>query len=187
MLFHRIELPKKAYPLGPLYASISHLTDKESGGNVPFCRVFVNNVGGCWQGSDMDTLTITQEAEQILHDAAETLTSPRAGECLTCFVARQMAEFGCNNTHRFALHYRDQKAPRASALLSRLSRMGACCCDCEIFFNAYALRLEVAKTKRPGDDFAVSGSEDLPGCAGVRAGSTQPCVNWVRIPRGGYY
>ena len=35
--------------------------------------------------------------------------------------------------------YRDRTAPRATALLDRLSGMGACCCDCEMFLNAFAL------------------------------------------------
>jgi hypothetical protein len=151
------------------------------------------NVRGSWQGSRMNTQTIVTEAEQILQGAAETVTSPYPGECLLCFVARQITEFGCSNTHRFTLHYRDRQAPRASSLISRLSAMGACCCDCEIFLNAYELRPAAVGAYAMGTNVTNASTQALvseeatpPLCRGVRRGSTQPCSNWGRIPRGYY-
>lgn len=110
---------------------------------------------------------------------------------MLCFAARQLNEFGCDGTHRFITAYRDRTAPRATALLKRLSGMGACCCDCEVFMNAYVL----------GHRFITPGywyeneygseiyqepepPERLPECYGVRRGSTQPCGVWERRYRG---
>src|SRR4051794_8366982 len=113
---------------------------------------------------------IVDEAERVVRQMADELTEPRPGECLCCYVARQLDNRPCNGSHRLAVHYRDVLAPRATGLLDRLSRIGACCCDCELFLNGYELR---------EDD-----GQSLPPCAGARRGSTKPCANWVRIGRG---
>ena len=156
----------------------------------------------------MERTAITEQAERILQDAASTIMTPTAGECLVCFVARQLDEFGCDNTHRFAAHYRDSLAPRATSLLSRLSEMGACCCDCEILMNAYepARRLwtpapvSADEDGFEADDFEADDfNEDdcdewegpeppdtMPPCETTRRGSTQPCANWQRVPRPRY-
>lgn len=107
------------------------------------------------------------EAEQLVRALSEELLAPRDGECLACFVDRQLTEHGCDGTHRFALHFRDRKAPRATALMRTLSENGACCCDCEIFLNAY---------ERVRDT-------DTESCRGVGRGSVQPCVLWRRQRR----
>ncbi len=147
---------------------LAHLTARIASADVLHQSPTNTNVSGCWQGIDMDAQLITQEAEQILHDAATELMTPKADECLTCYVDRQVGEFGCDGTHRFAESYRDQVAPRATALIGRLINMGACCCECEMFLNAYK------PDKKPSIMLS---------CAGVRRGSTQPCSNWKRISR----
>lgn len=116
---------------------------------------------------------ILDEAESFVHTRAEALTRPREKECLCCFVARQLNEFGCDGSHRHALHYRDAMAPRATKLRERLREIGACCCDCELFMNGYQLR---------GTDADLD-LDVLPPCEGVSRGSVQPCRNWVRIRR----
>jgi len=141
----------------------------------------------------MERISITEWAERILHDAASTLITPTAGECLVCFVARQVDEFGCDGTHRFAVHYRDSVAPRATGLLVRLSAMGACCCDCEMFMNSYepAARLWTPAHESVSSD-DVDEWEDpeppdtVPPCETTRRGSIKPCGNWERIPRSRY-
>lgn len=146
----------------------------------------------------MEPTTITERAERILHEAASTLMTPATGECLVCFVARQLDEFECDGTHRFASHYRDTVAPRATALLGQLSRWGACCCDCEMFMNVYepAFRLWTQPTAAPDPDDEDDGEDDddeaqppevMPPCATTRRGSTKPCANWERIPRYHYW
>lgn len=116
----------------------------------------------------MSTSQIEIEAEQIVRALSEELFAPRDGECLVCFVDRQLTAHGCNGTHRFTEHYREVRAPRATALLRRLSQQGACCCDCEIFLNAYELVR----------------ADDASSCGGVRSGSVQPCARWRRQRRG---
>ena len=117
------------------------------------------------------TSPIVDEAEEFVRRLAEEVTRPRANECLCCYVARQLDEFSCDGSHRHAFRYRDTMAPRATALRDRLSQLGACCCDCELFMNGYQLR-----TAQPGPDV-------VPPCRGVRRGSLQPCDNWARIRR----
>lgn len=135
----------------------------------------------------MDAQEIIATAQEIVRSAERDILSPQPGECLLCFTARQLTDFGCNGEHRFATIYRDRAAPRATALLRRLARMGACCCDCEIFMNAYALGHRYIT---PGYWYRASdgteryqeprGPDDLPQCHGVRRGSTQPCGVWER-------
>lgn len=115
-----------------------------------------------------ENLTIN-DAESYVRELAAELTRPRERECLCCYVDRMLEEYGCDGTHRLALRYRDERAPRATALHKRLGRLGAYC-DCELFLNGY----------RP-----ARGAGTAP-CAGVRRGSVSPCDNWVRIRRPGW-
>lgn len=133
----------------------------------------------------MDRELIENEAEQILLESSHALLTPKPGECLVCYVDRQVAEFGCDNTHRFAAAYRDLAAPRATALLRRLAALGACCCDCEMFMNAFhpASRLWTGGYWQPGSDgydtwVDAEPPARMPSCTGVRRGSVQPCANW---------
>lgn len=90
-------------------------------------------------------------------------------------------EFSCDGTHRHAFRYRDGTAPRATALRERLRRIGACCCDCEMFLNAYVLRADWER--RMAGDLAdgEDGAEPVPPCQGVRRGSVRPCGNWLLV------
>lgn len=106
---------------------------------------------------------IDREAESLLRSLAGELLAPRSGECVLCYVADQLDEFGCDGTHRFSKWYQERQAPRATALLERLGRMGAYC-DFEIFLNAV--------------DAGEGEPQVLPACLGVRRGSTQPCRLW---------
>ena len=123
--------------------------------------------------------SIVDEAETLVRQLAEHFTQARGDECLCCYVWRMLDDFPCDGSHRHAYRYRDLRAPRATALRERLSRVGACCCDCEIFMNGYTLRA--------GQDLLEqvdTGLATLPPCQGVRRGSVQPCRNWARIRRG---
>jgi hypothetical protein len=145
-------------------------------------------------------LSIVAEAERLVRRLSDALTRPRPGECLCCYVARMLAEFDCDGTHRHALRYRDAMAPRATALNTRLRSVGACCCDCEMFLNGYQPRSPAkgyfgeddldADDDLEADDLgdgtprdAVPWSAVLPACEGVRRGSVRPCAAWVRIRR----
>jgi Protein of unknown function (DUF2695) len=88
------------------------------------------------------------------------LTEPGERECLRCFLLRLIGEFGCDGTHRWAERWRDERAPRAKALLRRMEQLGGFC-DCEILLNVFP---DYPQTARP-----------LP-CAGQpQAGSAVPC------------
>ena len=136
---------------------------------------------------EMTNLTI-DDAETYLRQLAAELTDPRPGECLFCYVYR-MLEHGCTGL-RWALRYRDLRAPRATALQRRLGQVGGFC-DCEIFLNGYDLRPKYLR-RSPG--YAVVNGmltysepmypTPMPDCLGVGRGSTRPCGLWIRRPRG---
>jgi hypothetical protein len=139
---------------------------------------------------------IVSEAETFLRSWAAEATMLKENECLCCYVARMLDEFPCDGTLRHAKHYRDQRAPRATALAERLGRVGGYC-DCEIFLNGYQLPSAdedgEADAEADWDDNSVlyvddvlndePAREEWPPCQGVRRGTVQPCGNWVRIPR----
>jgi hypothetical protein len=77
--------------------------------------------------------------ERELRHLSVELTQPKPCECLHCYVYR-MLEFGCAGL-RWAVRYRDLKAPRATALAGHMMSKGAGC-DCEIFMNGWGLRRE---------------------------------------------
>ena len=127
----------------------------------------------------MDDVAIDVQAEQIVRALAHELTDPRVGECLLCYVARMLTAFECDTTLRFARHFRDLTAPRATALERRLGDLGGFC-DCEIFLNAMTIAPHLRAYGPKGDPLA----EEIPECAGVRRGSTRGCANWTRRRRG---
>jgi hypothetical protein len=129
----------------------------------------------------MTDTTIDQEAEALLRAASSLLTDPHEGECLLCFVARMLDDFGCDTTLRWAARYRDVRAPRARALEQRLGSVGGFC-DCEIFLNGYQLAEALCDHDEWGDRVAPAAR---PTCTGARGGSTKPCSAWQRQRRRG--
>ena len=137
--------------------------------------------------------------EDDLRRLSFALTTPHPGECLMCFVARQVEGFGCNCTLRWACHWRDMRVPRATALERRLAARGGFC-DCEIFLNGWTLRDDLLVPYPDSPDQDVNHDPDdtddlddldpedwvwpspLPGCCGVSSRSSQPCALWVVRP-----
>ena len=138
----------------------------------------------------MDTESLVTETERELRILSTALTEPHDGECLLCYVHR-MLEYGCTGL-RWAVRYRDLRAPRATALEARLGRKGGYC-DCEIFLNGYEPAQELWTPEREYEEDGVSCTDDakwpeqLPACRRVRAGSTQGCTLWVRQRRDGWW
>lgn len=136
----------------------------------------------------MTDLSIDDLAEQLVREAAETLTAPRSRECLLCYVARMLEEFRCDCTLRFALAYRDRRAPHATALVRRLASAGGLC-DCEIFLHGWAPSSALqrvphrATTPASRDPRRPDPLEPLPPCRGAAARSTRPCGLWLRRGR----
>lgn len=127
----------------------------------------------------MEEKRIEREAQEWVRLVADDLTRPADGECLACFVARMLRAFGCSTTLRFAMRYRDLRAPRATGLERRLGDLGGYC-DCAIFRNG--IQLAEHFLERDADGYA-RWPEGLPVCQRVRRGSTQWCGNWS--PAGG--
>lgn len=140
--------------------------------------------------SVMET-TIDDEAERYLRQLSAEWVRPEQGECLTCFIDRMLHRFGCNGTLRFALFFRDQRAPAAAALEHTLGDAGGYC-DCEVLMNAVepaAHLLTPGRWAQDADGFEVYveavAPTVMPDCARVPAGSTQPCANWAQRRRHG--
>ncbi len=110
--------------------------------------------------------------EGELKELSGALTTPRPRECLVCYVLR-MLEYGCHGQY-WLKRYRDLRAPRATALERRISRMGGYC-DCEMLMNAFHPNPWGVRAGGDGD----LAFESMPGCLGVRGGSTRPCLLWV--------
>lgn len=131
---------------------------------------------------------ITAEAETYVRELAELWLAPHEHECLACYLDRVVAVFGCQDDLRFAGRYRDLAAPRATALEQRLSDAGGYC-DCEALLNAMQpawhlwspRRWEVIDGRKVPHD--AEPPAQMPPCAGVRRGSTQPCLNWHAMVR----
>ena len=138
----------------------------------------------------MDSVTIDERAEWYVHAVAARMLRPRTDECLCCYVARMLDDFGCDTSLRFARSYRDQVARRATALEKRLGDLGGFC-DCEIFLNAMVPAPHLVRVEEddpvaePEADADGASRPRMPPCGGVRRGSTQPCANWARRPRHG--
>ena len=72
-------------------------------------------VVGSRTSGDMNERTTDNAAEELVGAVAASLTAPGCDEeCLLCFVARMLDDFGCDTTLRFVKHYRDLRAPRAT-------------------------------------------------------------------------
>ena len=119
--------------------------------------------------SDLDPTTTSHGADPL----------PGEHECLLCYVYR-MLDSGCDGSLRWALRWRDVRAPRLRGLVGGLQDRGGYC-DCEIFRNGW----EPDKVVDETSGLALY-PEDLPPCRGVRSGSGQPCRLWVPIRRGGF-
>jgi len=125
---------------------------------------------------DGDSWRAAGRSGQELETVPEAGTMPRPHECVSCFVWRMLDDVGCNATLRWTRHWRDLRAPRATSLEYRLARLGGCC-DCELFLNVW---VPVCDTQQRVDSTGRSSPWPGGSCAGVRLGSSQPCVCWAR-------
>lgn len=107
---------------------------------------------------------------------------PQVGECVLCFVARAVAEHGCDGTTRWCRHYVEVRVPDAVGAVARLSS-GGTLCDGEVIGTAHELAREQLVRDVHTDELARP--DPLPPCAGVRATSARACRHWVRVRRGG--
>ena len=121
-----------------------------------------------------------EELEGELVALSELLTTPRGKECLFCYSYRMLNSHGCNGKLRWAAHWRNLRAPRATALERRLGSHGGFC-DCEIFMNGWTASSAITTYDFETDDEIWP--NPMPECPGVRPRSTQPCPLWQRLSR----
>ncbi|WP_084793294.1 DUF2695 domain-containing protein [Glutamicibacter halophytocola] len=98
------------------------------------------------------------------------LPRPVIHECLPCYLYRVASEAACDGSLRMLSFYRDECAPRASALEKKMRVLGGYC-DCEVLLNV--VRPATTEAMR-----LIDAGEDLV-CKGVRRGTIQPCENWL--------
>ncbi len=129
------------------------------------------------------------EIERWLRQRSAEMTTPDEGECLLCFIHRQLDELGCDNTLRFARRYRDLQVPRATALERRLGQVGGFC-DCEVFMNGFTLaerwwtpEREIEQEDGWVEVVEAEPPDRLPPCQRVGPRTTRPCSLWVRQRR----
>lgn len=122
--------------------------------------------------------------ERELAVLAFRLTTPLPRECVLCFTHRMLDEFGCSGQLRWAGHWRDLRAPRATALERRLGQRGGYC-DCEVFENGWAPDNTAVSYDDQTDEWHWRGSR--PACRGVRRGSSQACGLWKPLYRRRWY
>src|SRR5699024_11592218 len=67
---------------------------------VPF------QVSTAWKCVVMDGNTIDSDSGTIVDGASARILTPRSGECLVCYVFRQVRELGCSFLNAFALTQR---------------------------------------------------------------------------------
>ena len=118
------------------------------------------------------------EGEPI--ELSQGLTTPKASECLFCYVYRMLASHGCNGKLHWAAFWRDLRAPRATALERRLSERGGYC-DCEIFMNGWTPSEAITKWDPETEDEIWP--DPMLSCPGVRPRSSQSCSLWQPMSR----
>jgi hypothetical protein len=128
---------------------------------------------------DRDSSSAAGQPGQELETVSDARTTPLPRECVACFVRRMLYHVGCNATLRWARHWRNLRAPRATSLDYRLARLGGCC-DCELFLNVW---VPIASAQQGAEPRVRSYPSPRGICAGVRLGSSQPCASWGRRRR----
>jgi len=128
---------------------------------------------------------IDLQAERIVRRASDELLRIGDGECVVCYLDRMVQIIGCDTTLRFARWFRDERAPRATAIERRFGQVGGYC-DCEVLMNGWSPHPRFWASVREVDADGIGIGTDReppdppPPCATVRRGSMKPCSNWVR-------
>jgi hypothetical protein len=62
---------------------------------------------------------------------------PGERECLLCYLGRMLSQYGCDNTKKWTVRWRDRRFPGHDQVLTELEDRGGCCCDCEVIMNVW--------------------------------------------------
>ncbi len=127
----------------------------------------------------MSETSVAAGAEHYL--AAVVEREPQDRECLVCFVARLVEEFGCDSSLLWARRFRDLRSPSATSLEQRyVERLVVC--DCLVVSEAHQPVRELMVRDVHTDE--LEWPARLPPCAGVRRTNTRACAHWDRLVPG---
>lgn len=102
-------------------------------------------------------------------------SSPRAGECLACFLRRMLSDLDCVGTFAWSEHYGASRALRSGVLVDRLRERGALC-DCALIDLVWSLTPAARVTDPLSRQLVIP--DPPPECAGVSPSSLLPCTLW---------
>lgn len=101
--------------------------------------------------------------------------SPRAGECLACFLHRMLSDLDCVGTFAWSEHYGASRAVGSEGLVDRLRERGALC-DCALIDLVWSLTPAARVTDPLSRQLVIP--DPPPECAGVSPSSLLPCTLW---------
>ena len=127
----------------------------------------------------MSETSVAAEAEHYL--AAVMEREPQVRECLVCFVARMVEEFGCDSSLLWTRRFRDLRSPAATAVERRYGEQ-LVICDCLVLHKAHRPTRELMVRDVHTDE--LDRPDRMPPCSGVRRTSTRACANWERMVPG---
>lgn len=127
----------------------------------------------------MSETSLAAEAEHYL--AAVIEREPQERECLVCFVARMLDEFGCDGSLLWTRRFRDLRSPTATAVERRYGEQ-LVPCDCLVVHKAHRPTRELMVRDVHTDE--LEWPDRMPPCAGVRRTNTRACANWERMVPG---
>ncbi len=78
-------------------------------------------------------------AEEHVRQVSDELTTPRAQECLLCYLQRMVHQFNCDGTLRWSQRWGHSQRPKRFSR-KRLERGGGYC-DCEVIMNVFRAEL----------------------------------------------
>ena len=75
------------------------------------------------------------DPEEFAAELAERWTGARPGECLYCYLTRQLGDFGCHGSHEATRRWCEAQPFSTRWVVGFVQRNGGCCCDCEVLLN----------------------------------------------------
>lgn len=121
---------------------------------------------------------VVRDVEDYLLRVAGEDLAPHPQECVLCYLARAVAERGCDGLFTWTGTFRRLRSPLASSLEDRLRATGAAC-DCEVVDGSWRLTREHLVRDLHTDELGPP--DRSPPCTGVgQLDSTRPCRVWER-------
>lgn len=87
-------------------------------------------------------------AERYVRQLASEIVAPHPDECLSCYLRRMIATYGCDHTLRWVQRWQRATPSSTRRLRPQLRSRGAHC-DCEAVFNVFKLDIPVGPDALP--------------------------------------